>query len=372
MLNKLEIKQFTVFRQASFDFCPGLNVIIGNNGTGKTHVLKLGYLFSRAWMDLTRKGMRLNRKRAESYIEERLAGLFRIQEPADLIRHGHKNGATIGAEVGGHIPTLKITMPGEPLSPSRGLPEIMIWEMLLRRTKESSGRIEGNMIPEDAAVNSFVIPSIFIPSKEIISMFKGLIGLFEAYRQFPLDETYKDLAVALATLEPTAPSPLLPELEQRIVTMLGGELRLVDNDFLFEQKDGKTLDSHLMAEGHRKLAMLLYLVRYKIIETGSTVFWDEPEANLNPEAIRLLAEALYTLADQGVQVVMATHSLFLLREFEVLSRGKNHPAPVRYFALGMSGKGVNVSAGDDTLKIDPIVLLNEDLAQSDRFMEAME
>jgi hypothetical protein len=69
---------------------------------------------------------------------------------------------------------------------------------------------------------------------------------------------------------------------------------------------------------------------------------------------------------------MATHSLFLLREIEVLSRGKNHPAPVRYFALGMSGQGVNVSAGDDTLEIDPIVLLNEDLAQSDRFMEAME
>jgi len=373
MLKKLGIKQFTGFPQADFEFGPGLNVIIGDNGTGKTHVLKLGYLFCRAWPDLMRKGMRLNTKRAESYFEERLAGLFRIADLGELIRHSHKNGAKLSAEVVGNIPTIQITMPAEKLL-SRGLPECMLWEVRLQRAKGQAVRIEANTIPEEAAVNAFVVQSIFVPSKEIVSMFKGLIGLFEAYRQFPLDETYKDLAVALATLEPAAPSPLLSEVGQRIATLLGGELRLVNDDLVFEQKDGRTLDSHLMAEGHRKLAMLLYLVRYRIIEMGSTVFWDEPEANLNPAAIRLLAEALYALTGQGVQVIVATHSLFLLREFEVLSRGqeKQTAASTRYFSLGRTRKGIIVSAGNETVDIDPLVLLDEDLAQSDRFMETLE
>ena len=38
MLNTLHIKNFTVFQDARFEFSPGLNVIVGDNGTGKTHV----------------------------------------------------------------------------------------------------------------------------------------------------------------------------------------------------------------------------------------------------------------------------------------------------------------------------------------------
>lgn len=46
MLKTLNIKQFTVFQDARFEFSPGLNVIVGDNGTGKIHVIKLGHLFS--------------------------------------------------------------------------------------------------------------------------------------------------------------------------------------------------------------------------------------------------------------------------------------------------------------------------------------
>jgi hypothetical protein len=39
-----------------------------------------------------------------------------------------------------------------------------------------------------------------------------------------------------------------------------------------------------MAEGYRKLAMLIFLLRYGVLERGSTLFWDEPEANLEPRS----------------------------------------------------------------------------------------
>jgi DNA repair ATPase RecN len=44
MLKRLLVKNFTVFAEADFEFGPGLNVVVGTNGTGKSHVLKLGYV----------------------------------------------------------------------------------------------------------------------------------------------------------------------------------------------------------------------------------------------------------------------------------------------------------------------------------------
>ncbi len=43
MLRSLSVRDFTVFKGADLTFAPGLNVIVGANGTGKTHLLKLPY-----------------------------------------------------------------------------------------------------------------------------------------------------------------------------------------------------------------------------------------------------------------------------------------------------------------------------------------
>ena len=43
MLKRLHLQNFTVFADADFEFGEGLNVLVGTNGTGKSHVLKLGY-----------------------------------------------------------------------------------------------------------------------------------------------------------------------------------------------------------------------------------------------------------------------------------------------------------------------------------------
>ncbi|WP_295428980.1 AAA family ATPase [uncultured Thiodictyon sp.] len=99
MLKQLRISNFTAFGAAIFDFSPGLNVIVGANGTGKTHVLKLGYLFTRAWPDLKRAGRDVIEKRAEAYFEDRLMGLFRPEQLAHLLRHGSTKKAEIAAEL---------------------------------------------------------------------------------------------------------------------------------------------------------------------------------------------------------------------------------------------------------------------------------
>jgi predicted ATP-dependent endonuclease of OLD family len=43
VLDQIKLDRFTAFEQLSLSFSPGLNVFIGENGCGKTHLLKLIY-----------------------------------------------------------------------------------------------------------------------------------------------------------------------------------------------------------------------------------------------------------------------------------------------------------------------------------------
>ncbi|MBI2690094.1 MAG: AAA family ATPase [Acidobacteria bacterium] len=43
MLKSLQLSQFTVFDEVTFAFGRDLNVFAGENGSGKTHVLKAAY-----------------------------------------------------------------------------------------------------------------------------------------------------------------------------------------------------------------------------------------------------------------------------------------------------------------------------------------
>jgi len=47
-IESLTLENFTVFENTTFEFCPGINVLIGENSTGKTHVLKVLYSFLKA------------------------------------------------------------------------------------------------------------------------------------------------------------------------------------------------------------------------------------------------------------------------------------------------------------------------------------
>ena len=114
----------------------------------------------------------------------------------------------------------------------------------------------------------------------------------------------------------------------------------------------------------------------RLIATGSlldhgVLFWDEPESNLNSKLVCGVAEAILQICLHGVQVFVATHSLFLLRELETCLKD-NRFAHIgqRYFALSPNADGVDVQQGDSLDDVDPLVALDEELLQSDRFLLA--
>ena len=53
------------------------------------------------------------------------------------------------------------------------------------------------------------------------------------------------------------------------------------------------------------------------LENGSILFWDEPEANINPQYISIIVELLLELQRKGVQIFISTHDYMIASYFEV-------------------------------------------------------
>ena len=99
----------------------------------------------------------------------------------------------------------------------------------------------------------------------------------------------------------------------------------------------------MVAEGIRKIATLLHLLENGSLEVGDTLFWDEPESNLNPKLIKDVAAAIYFLCQNGIQVVIGTHSYFLLKEIDLISRSRKEDVPITFIGLSKSDGCVSVS-----------------------------
>ena len=92
---------------------------------------------------------------------------------------------------------------------------------------------------------------------------------------------------------------------------------IAKNEELFLKNKQGELEFTLLAEGLRKLGLLWLLIQNKTLLDGSVLFWDEPEANLNPKLMRPIVEILIELQRMGIQVFVATHDYVFLNELSL-------------------------------------------------------
>ena len=160
--------------------------------------------------------------------------------------------------------------------------------------------------------------SIFIPAKEILSHSYNLNAAVEM-NNVSFDDTYLDVInAAKISISPGKDAAVKQELLRKIEQIIDGKVFFDEkrDEFYLKQKNGK-VEFNLVAEGIRKIALLWQLVKNGILVNGSVLFWDEPEANINPIHIPILAEMLLELQRNGVQVFVSTHDYFLSKYFEV-------------------------------------------------------
>ena len=81
----------------------------------------------------------------------------------------------------------------------------------------------------------------------------------------------------------------------------------------------------MTAEGFRKVGILYRLLSNGTLDPGISgpLFWDEPEANMNPSLMKLFVEILLELSRNGQQIILATHDYVILKWLDLLvQKGK--------------------------------------------------
>jgi hypothetical protein len=192
-------------------------------------------------------------------------------------------------------------------------------------------------------------------------MYEGFAGAY-ARRELSFDETYFDTVLALSAPALKGPRPpLLREVASRLETEIGGPVRLRGERFYVRRGDGN-MEAHLVAEGHRKLASVVHLIANGTLRTNAVLFWDEPEANLNPRLTRIVADCIAKLAAGGVQVIIATHDFLLADEISRWAQYRdvldNRPE-VRFFVFAQTDKGAIVRSANTFVEAEPNLILQE-------------
>ena len=350
MLKKLTIKNLTVFPTAKFNFAEGLNVFVGENGCGKSHFLKIAYSIIAASAEEGKKPHTdvPTKSNLQKLYADKLVHVMRPESLGRLARRKQGREKCV----------IEMQFDNKELNTAFSF------------ATASKTEVQIQQLPEKWHSKS----PIFFPTRELLTIFPGFVSIYEShYLEF--EETYRDTCILLGAPALKGPrQSKIKKLLQPIEKAMGGTVILDRNGrfYLKIPKEGN-VEMPLVAEGLRKLAMVARLIATGSLLDKGYLFWDEPETNLNPKLIKLIAEVILHLCKNGIQVFMATHSLFLMRELEILSQQKDFAQiGKRYFALSSTENGVVVEQDETVEGLNTLVMLDEELAQSDRFMSVGE
>ena len=337
-IKQLKLQRFCAFEKADLDLSPGLNVFIGENATGKSHLLKVLYSILKANERAEKNG---GSKPAglETVLAQKLLGVFRPHEAA--------LGRLVYRRIGRGTGSVELRLEeGELLFTLSTLGKLTVKKDTLPKTERS----------------------VFVPSREALAMFEGFVAAYEN-RELSFDETYKDLCVALSA--GAAKGKRLATAAQLVTPLeevLGGSVHLQGGKFFVYIQNG-FIEAHLLAEGLRKIAGLVRLIVNGSLIQNGFLFWDEPEANLNPKLVTKIAMVLRTLAANGVQVFVATHDYLLSRELSMASEYKTEPVvDIKFFACSRTEnrEAVTIQSGTTFTDLAKNPILEEFAAQYDR------
>lgn len=312
-ITRVRLERFTAFEWLDFLPSPGINVLTGVNGTGKTHLMKVAYAACEATAETAR-------------FAEKLQGMFmpwqgRLGRLAKRRKGGGRT--SIRVERGGR--NINVTFSSRIVAPESAEVRVRGW-------------------------NGERVESAYIPVKEMLANAPGFLSLYSR-RELHFEEVYRDI-LERAYLPPYRGPP---DADRRVLLdqlrdCLGGSVALQKDEFFLKSRQGN-LEFALLAEGLRKLGLLWVLIQNGTLSEGAILFWDEPETNLNPELFDVVVGVLLQLQRFGVQVFIATHDYVLLKQLDLRATAGDE---VAYHALFFDDSGaVECRTVDRYIELEP-------------------
>ena len=289
IIKRIKLENYTVFEDQQIEFSPGINVIIGENGTGKTHILKVLYSACQSVDQKT--------SFAHKLVSTMLPDNYKISR---LITRKQRNRSAMIRIVAGE-------------------PDVTQERILTASFHGNTKKWDAEVTGENGWKESYAgLSSIFIPAKEILSHSYNLNAASEK-NNVRFDDTYLDIINAAKIDISVGRSRASKDaMLKRIQEITHGKVQYdVKHDEFYLMNGSSKQEFNLVAEGIRKMALLWQLVKNGTLEKGSILFWDEPEANINPANISIIVEMLLELQRNGVQVFISTHDYMIASCFEV-------------------------------------------------------
>lgn len=346
MINSTKLQNFGPIEALDWQNLGKINLIIGENGCGKSFVLKALYSAVRSLEEYKRGD---NPESIEDILRVKLHWTFQAEKVGDLVHKKDKKPLSfdfILDEKSFHYSFGKDTT------------------KIIHVTNETSPR-EDN--------------SIYLPAKEVLSFFRIILDSREHNKDFGFDDTYVDLAKALlkssyvidrlefkirsnlkkimgdkyesndpkmlkevvdvilqseipkelARKDNSRPVEVFQQCQQQLNKMLRGKIEFDYEDDRWHFKQGNQKFSvGVMAEGIKKISILDTLLENGYLNEKSVVFIDEPESNLHPRAIAQLLDIIAILSQHGIQFFLASHSYFVIKKLFLIAQEQDISIPV--------------------------------------------
>lgn len=280
-LRKIHMENFSVFSDGNIALSPNLNVFIGANGTGKTQLLKAVYGCCelttdhrenfQACFQLNAKTKSLARDKKRKVCHFSLSSM---DQEAQIITH--------------HLLA----------SDDAGVQNVSYENSLF--TKK--------------------INAVYLPVKDMLTHSRGLLAMAHKYNDFPFDKTLLDSIECAGHWGLKKPSELAKQILPLLEPLINGTIAIDNDEFYIIKKNGQKINFELEAEGFKKIGILWQLLMNETITENTVLLWDEPEANLNPEFLPVIADCFLALSRQKVQILISTHSYILAKYIEIRAK----------------------------------------------------
>ena len=290
-IDKVILKNYGIIGDFSANRFSNINLIIGENGTGKTFLLKALYSAVRSMEEFNRGD---DIRTISELLSEKLRWTFQVERLGDMVMRWAKDGLSMEMEMGN--------------------------DGINYQFSQSAVSKVGNaeVLGDGKAGNS-----VFIPAKEVLSLFSVILKSREIDKAFGFDDTYYDLAKALRISPSKGENYVVFANSRKLVS------DVIDGRVEYDEGNGKWFYKNVRnqkfaigatSEGVKKIAIMDRLLANGYLDRNSIIFIDEIESALHPKAVCQFLDMIDMLAnDMGLQIFITSHSYFVIKKLFLIA-----------------------------------------------------
>ena len=302
-INQVILENFGMIPSFSCDNFSNINLVIGENGTGKTFFLKALYSATRA-MEEYRRGDDI--RTISDVLAEKLRWTFQVEKLGDMVTRSSPENLTFRASIG----TDQIGYQFSQSATSK-----------ISRVKTPTQRRDTN--------------SIFIPAKEVLSLYSVILKSREVDKSFGFDDTYYDLVKAVRlSPKPGRKYTAFADSRKLVKDVIDGKVEFDETTgkWFFKNNRNQKFSIGATSEGVKKISIMDRLLANGYVDKQSIIFIDEIESALHPSAVCQFLDMINNIAtNMDMQFFISSHSYFVIKKLALIAM--NTPGLVTCISL---------------------------------------